>query len=204
MASSRSIIKWFRDQFGGGRDYLELDAEANEIPATSDGLILLPYFIGEKTPIFDTRARGVFFGLSLHHTRAHLYHAILEGISYGFYHHIQVLKESGFEIQRVRVSNGGAHSKLWRQVTSDVVGLPLEEVANHPGSSLGAAFIAGMGVGIFSEWEEIEKFINLKPPTIPNLENHEKYKRFYTIFRDLYETNRPVFNKLSSFENPIG
>ena len=124
---------WFRDQFGGGRDYLELDAEANEIPATSDGLILLPYFIGEKTPIFDTRARGVFFGLSLHHTRAHLYHAILEGISYGFYHHIQVLKESGFEIQRVRVSNGGAHSKLWRQVTSDVVGLPLEEVANHPG-----------------------------------------------------------------------
>jgi xylulokinase len=200
MASSGSIIKWYRDQFGGGNDYPVLDAEAWDIPAGSEGLILLPYFIGEKTPIFDTHAKGIFFGLSLQHTRAHLYHAILEGISFGFYHHIQVLEEAGFGIERVRVSNGGARSALWRQVTADVIGLPLEEVANHPGSSLGAAFVAGMGIGEFTSWEEIEKFIRLKPSTIPNFERHEKYKKLFQLYRDLYLTNRANFIKLAGIE----
>ena len=124
----------------------------------------------------------------------------MEGISYGFYHHIQVLKEAGFNIQRVRVANGGARSKLWRQVTSDVIGLPLEEVANHPGSSLGAAFVAGMGVGEFSDWEEIEKFIHLKPSTIPDLDRHEKYQKLFHLYRDLYLTNQPNFIKMASIE----
>jgi len=201
MASSGSIIKWFRDTFGAGLDYPALDREAWSISAGSDGLILLPYFIGEKTPIFDPLARGVFFGLTLQHTRAHLYKAILEGISFGFFHHIQVLSEAGYEINRVRVSNGGAKSKLWRQVTSDVIGFPLEEVTNHPGSSLGSAFIAGMGAGVFSNWFEIEKFIQLKPPTIPNLENHEKYLKLYEVYRNIYEQNVGNFRKLAKIEN---
>lgn len=200
MASSGSIIKWFRDQFGSGNGYPQLDAEAWDIPAGSDGLILLPYFLGEKTPLFDPHARGVFLGLSLRHTRAHLYHAILEGISYGFYHHVRILEEAGLEIQRVRVTNGGAASKLWRQITSDVVGFHLEEVENHPGSSLGAAFIAGMGVGAFSNWEEIEKFINLQTKTTPNLERHEKYKALFELYRELYQTNRQNFRKLAALE----
>lgn len=201
MASSGSIIKWFRGQFGAGLDYPELDSEASEISAGSNGLVLLPYFIGEKTPIFDPLARGIFFGLTLQHTRAHLYHAILEGISFGFYHHIQILNQAGLNIRRVRVSNGGARSKLWRQVTADVIGYPLEEVANHPGSSLGAAFIAGMGAGVFSGWEEIEKYIHLKPTTIPNPERHEKYTKLFSLYRDLYETNRANFQILASLEN---
>ncbi len=200
MASSGSIIKWYRDAFGAGLDYPALDEEARQIPAGSEGLVLLPYFIGEKTPIFNPLARGVFFGLTLQHTRAHLYHAILEGISFGFYHHIQVLKDAGFEIKRVRVANGGARSKLWRQVTSDVIGYPLEEVANHPGSSLGAAFVAGMGVGAFSKWSEIEKFIHLKDPTIPDSARHEKYKSFYTLYRDIYKSNRSNFTRLAKIE----
>ncbi|MRR30810.1 carbohydrate kinase, partial [bacterium] len=100
MASSGSIIKWFRNQFAPDLDYSDLDREAAGIPAGSDGLILLPYFIGEKTPIFDQMARGVFFGMTLQHTRAHLYRAILEGISFGFYHHLQVLAERGFGVRR--------------------------------------------------------------------------------------------------------
>ena len=200
MASSGSIIKWYRDTFGTGLDYPALDEEARNIPAGSEGLLLLPYFIGEKTPIFNPLARGVFFGLTLQHTRAHLYKAILEGISFGFFHHIQVLADAGFKINRVRVSNGGARSKLWRQVTSDVIGFPLEEVANHPGSSLGSAFIAGMGVKAFSDWSEIEKFIQLKPPTLPNLEWHEKYLQLYDLYRNLYEVNKPNFNQLAKVE----
>lgn len=201
MASSGSIIKWFRDQLGGGLDYEQLDKEAVNIPAGSDGLILLPYFLGEKTPIFDPLARGIFFGLSLQHTRAHLYHAILEGISFGFLHHIQVLNDAGFEIQRVRVANGGARSRLWRQVTSDVIGHPLEEVTHHPGSSLGAAFIAGMGVNLFSGWHEIEKFIHLKQPTLPDLANHQRYLKLFELYREVYRSNKPNFNQLATIFN---
>jgi xylulokinase len=200
MASSGSIIKWYRDTFGSGLDYPSLDEEAWNIKAGSDGLILLPYFIGEKTPVFNPIARGVFLGLTLQHTRAHLYHAILEGISFGFLHHIQVLKDAGFRINRVRVANGGARSQLWRQVTADVIGYPLEEVANHPGSSLGSAFVAGMGVGCFSGWDEIEKFINLKESTNPDMERHQKYQELFTLYRELYETNRENFATLARIE----
>lgn len=200
MASSGSIIKWFRNHFAPELDYPQLDKEAEGIPAGSDGLLLLPYFIGEKTPIFDPLARGLFFGLTLQHTRAHLYHAILEGISFGFYHHLQVMAERGWEVKRVRVANGGARSRLWRQVTADVIGYPLEEVAHHPGSSLGAAFVAGMGVQAFSAWSEIEKYINLAEVTRPDLDRHEKYRQLFSLYRQLYEDNKESFRRLARIE----
>ncbi len=200
MASSGSIIKWFRNQFAPELDYPDLDREAEGIRPGSDGLILLPYFIGEKTPIFDPLARGMFFGLTLQHTRAHLYHAILEGISFGFLHHIQVMKERGWEIYRVRVANGGAKSQLWRQVTADVIGYPLEEVAHHPGSSLGAAFVAGMGIGAFTSWSEIEKYITISHVTQPRLEEHAQYQQRFALYRQLYESNKSHFRRLAKIE----
>jgi xylulokinase len=198
MASSGSIIKWFRGQFAAGLDYPDLDSEARDIPAGSEGLLLLPYFIGEKTPIFDPHARGVFFGLTLGHTRAHLYHAILEGISFGFYHHLQVLGEAGLPVRRVRVTNGGARSALWCQVTADVLGLPLEHVSGHPGASLGAAFAAGMGAGVFSDWAEIEQFIRIEPPTLPDPARHETYRELFPLYRELYQVNQSLFRKLAT------
>lgn len=200
MASSGSIIKWYRDTFCAGLDYSDLDREASKIPTGSDGLLLLPYFIGEKTPIFNPLARGIIFGLTLQHTRAHIYHAILEGISFGFYNHIQVLNDAGYKISRVRVANGGARSKLWRQVTSNVIGMPLEEVANHPGSSLGAAFIAGMGVGAFTDWGEIEKFIHLKTPTLPDMERHERYHELFKLYCEIYESNKQNYIRIAKIE----
>jgi xylulokinase len=200
MASSGSIIKWFRNSFAAELDYPALDAEAQGLPAGSDGLVLLPYFIGEKTPVFNPLARGVLFGLTLQHSRAHVYHAILEGISFGFYHHLQVLAERGFGVRRVRVANGGARSQLWRQVTSDVIGYPLEEVANHPGSSLGAAFVAGMGVHAFSAWGEIERYIHLAATTQPDMERHAKYRQLFELYRSVYEVNRQNFDRLARIE----
>jgi xylulokinase len=200
MASSGSIIKWYRDNFAPGSDYSELDADAQDIPAGSQGLVLLPYFIGEKTPVFDPLARGLLFGLTLQHSRAHIYHAILEGISYGFYHHLEVMNERGFGVRRVRVANGGARSMLWRQVTADVIGYPLEEVAHHPGSSLGAAFVAGMGVGTFDSWGEIEKYIEVAAVTRPVMENHARYVQLFRLYRELYEANKARFRELAAIE----
>lgn len=203
MASSGSIIKWFRNNFAPGMDYVALDEEAAEIPAGSSGLILLPYFIGEKTPIFDPLARGILFGLTLQHNRAHIYRAILEGVSFGFNHHLQILAERGFSVNRVRVSNGGARSKLWRQITADVLGLQLEEIAHHPGSSLGAAFVAGIGAGAFTDWIEIEKYIKVSAITSPDLDRHAKYRQLFDVYRDLYESNKHNYIRLAKIEEII-
>lgn len=199
MAASGSIIRWFRDQFAPEADYAALDREAEAIPPGADGLLLLPYFLGEKTPIFDPQARGLFLGLTLTHRRAHLYRAILEGISFGFYHHLQVLAELGFTATKARVTNGGARSALWKQITADVLGIPLEPVARHPGSSLGAAFIAGMGVGVFRDWSEIERYITIEQVTLPNPEHHEHYRRAFLLYREAYERLKDLFPQLPVF-----
>ncbi len=200
MAASGSIIKWFRQQFAPQADYPALDAEGGAVPPGSEGLVLLPYFLGEKTPIHDPRARGVLFGLTLTHTRGHVYRAILEGIAYGFLHHLAVLAERGLTATKARVTNGGARSQLWKQVTADVLNLPLEPVADHPGSSLGAAFVAGKGVGLFQEWGEIERFIQLAKTVEPDPRAHGRYQELFAVYRELYERNKDLFPRLANGE----
>ena len=197
MASSGSLIKWFRNQFAPQMDYTDLDKAAEAIPAGSDGLILLPYFLGEKTPIQDPLARGTLVGLTLTHTSAHVYRAVLEGISYGFYHHLVVLAEHGMTPTKARCANGGARSALWKQVTADVLGIQLEQVADHPGSSLGAAFCAGMGVGAFKRWDEVERFIKISTITQPDPENHIRYQKLFVLYREIYESLKDKYPRLA-------
>jgi len=198
MASSGSLIRWFRDHFAPGASFAELDAEAASLPAGSEGLILLPYFLGEKTPLQDPLARGTLVGLTLSHTRAHVYRAVLEGISFGFYHHLVVLEERGLHATHARVTNGGARSPLWKQITADVLGLRLEHIAQHPGSSLGAAFVAGMGVGVFQEWGEIERFISIASVTEPDAERHQQYRQQFQLYRELYERLKTLYPRLAN------
>jgi xylulokinase len=197
MASSGSLIRWFRDQFAPDLDYPELDKQAADIPAGAQGLVLLPYFIGEKTPINDPLARGTLVGLSLFHTNVHVYRAVLEGIAYGFKHHLRVLAEHKHQVTHTRLTNGGAHSLLWRQITADVLGLPLEQVAHHPGSSLGAAFVAGKGVGVFNSWDEIEMFIQIASITQPNPQNYALYQKLFEVYLSTYLALKPIYPKLS-------
>ncbi|HAF62219.1 MAG TPA: carbohydrate kinase [Anaerolineaceae bacterium] len=197
MASSGSLIRWFCEQCTPSEDYADLDQKAESIPAGSNGLILLPYFVGEKTPINDPLARGTWIGLTLSHTKAHMYRSILEGIAFGFNHHIQVLMQKNHEINRIRVTNGGAHSILWRQIVTDVIGLPLEYVAHHPGSSLGAAFVAGKGTGVFQSWDEIERFINIADISQPDMGNHARYKHFFEIYVETYRALQALYPRLT-------
>jgi len=196
MAASGSIIKWFRQQCASGSEYATLDDLASVVAPGSEGLVLLPYFLGEKTPIHDPLARGVLFGLSLTHTLGHMYRAILEGIAYGFRHHLAVLADRGLVATRARVTNGGARSRLWKQVTADVLGLPLEEIAQHPGSSLGAAFVAGKGVGLFRAWEEIDRFIRITHVVEPDRQTAQHYAELFAIYRGLYGSLQGHFQAL--------
>ncbi len=184
MAASGSFIRWFQSQLAGDASLSVLDAEAEAAGPGAGGVIALPYLLGEKTPIQDPDARGAFVGLTLATERGHLFRAVLESIAFGFRHHLDVFAELGQVPRRVRVTNGGARSALWKQVTADVLGLPLETLRSHPGSALGAAFVAGIGIGAFRGWDEIERFVEVGEVVEPR--NHERYERPYRDFRALY------------------
>jgi xylulokinase len=155
MVASGLLVKWFADVFapdlGAGEDrYARLDAEAAPIPAGAGGLVVLPYFLGEKTPIFDAAARGLIAGLSLGHGRGHLFRAVLEAVAYGFRHHVDVLVEAGHPIRRIRIMDRGARSALWRQIVADVLGRSIEYAPGADlGSAFGVAWVAGVAVGIW-------------------------------------------------------
>lgn len=199
MASSGSALKWFKQQSFNKCDinYTEIDNKADEIKSGSEGIIILPYFIGEKTPIFDPLARAVICGLTLHHTKYHIYHALLEAIGYGFLHHIEVLKELGFKPKNVIASNGGSVSKTWGKIISNIVGYPIHYLKESPGSSLGAAFIAGMGTGCFKDWSEVKNFLEVSYTVYPNSEEHVKYKKCFNIYKKLYLKLKDIFKDLN-------
>lgn len=196
MATSGSLVKWFASNFCAadepeaarrGRSlYAYLDEQAATLPPGSDGLVLLPYFLGEKTPLHDTFARGTVVGLGLNHSRHHLFRAVLEAVAYGFKHHVEVLDELSLTPTKVLASDGGAASDLWLQVTADVIGLPVRRVIGHPGSGLGAAFVAGKAVGLFADWSEVGKFVTLSAPFEPRPAACAAYRDYYQLYRETY------------------
>ncbi len=201
MASSGSLVKWFTKDIihqDSPDVFDKLDIQAKKVPPASDGLIILPYFLGEKTPIFDPTARGVMFGLTLSHTNGHIFRAILESVIYGFRHHVEVLKEMGHEPERIMATNGGAKSKFWCQIAADILGKTIRSYPSHPGSALGVAFLAGMSVGVFQEWEEIQKFLTDYRIFEPNPKAVQIYDKSYAIYRNLYKQLRPSFKDVQN------
>jgi xylulokinase len=207
MATSGSLVKWFARQFGaedqaaadeqGVSVYQYLDEQAARTPPGADGLVVLPYFLGEKTPLHDPDARGVILGLGLHHTRHHLFRAVLEAVAYGFRHHVDVLLERDLPVGRVLAADGGARSDLWLQISADILGRPVHRVGQHPGSSLGAAFAAGIAIGAFDDWRDIERFVRPAETFRPDEANREVYDRLYGVYRSSYERLNDIFPRLS-------
>jgi xylulokinase len=190
MATSGSLIRWFQREFGEGRSLRELDEEAQAVGAGADGVLALPYFLGEKTPLNDPKARGAFVGLHLGHTHAHFYRALLEAIAYAFRHHVEVLTELGHAPKRIRVSDGGAKSPVWTQIIADVLGMPLEVVAGQGGAAVGAAFVAGMAIGSFTEWRDIDRYSEVIRVVKP--QPTDIYERGYRAYRNLYPALKEV------------
>lgn len=138
----------------------------------------------------DPHARGAFVGLHLGHTRGHLYRAVLEAVAYGFRHHVDVFSELGHTPTRVRVSDGGAKSPIWTQIIADVLDTPIEIVGGQGGAAVGAAYVAGMAVGAFSEWRDIERFVTITGTVKPH--PTEVYERGYRAYRSLYPALKEV------------
>jgi xylulokinase len=210
MATSGAIVRWFRNEFGdslenrdavGKARYSHLNARASEIPPGSEGLVLLPYFSGERTPINDESARGTITGMTLSHTKYHLYRAVLEGVGYGFRHHVSAMDDAGFSIDRVKAIGGGAQSDLWRQIVSDITGVTQEYVSNPVGSPLGGAYLAGMGVGVFDNLEELKELTEVESETTPDESAASVYDEYYSVYRDLYPQIRDSMHRLAQLGN---
>jgi xylulokinase len=154
-------LRWFRDALcqsekaeaaRSGRDVYDIITElAGTAPAGSDGLLFLPYLTGERTPHADPDARGVFFGLSLRHSKAHMARAVLEGVTFSLRECLDLLCGLGQSCARVRVSGGGSRSPFWRQMMADVFGVEVVEVNVAQGAAYGAALLAGVGTGAYAD-----------------------------------------------------
>ena len=184
MATSGTLIRWFQGELAQRTPLAVLDREAELVGAGSGGIVALPYFLGEKTPLHDPDARGAFVGLHLNHTRGHLYRALLESIAFAFRHHFDVLRELGHPLTRVRVGDGGARSRVWTQIIADVLAVELEKVSMRSGSAFSAAFVAGLGVGMFRDWREVLRFVTVSEVIEP--QPSDAYERNYRAFRSLY------------------
>ncbi len=194
MASSGSLVRWLLTLLKTNEGELwALDKKAEQIGPGSDGIVVLPYFLGEKTPIFNPQARGVIFGLMLHHRDEHLFRAVLESVIFGFRHHIEILESSGYQIDRVFATNGGARSELWRQIASDVLQREIIAFPGHPGSALGAAIVVGRSLGLLSGTSVTSQIKVQAVKHTPNPMNRSRYDNLYHIYRELYERNIDLF-----------
>jgi xylulokinase len=201
MSTGGSGLNWFVRTFAGGetaaaeRDgisvHQHLDRLAAAKPAGADNLLFLPYLLGEKTPIHDPKARGVIDGLTLSHDIGHLWRALLEGYAYAIAHHIEVLADMGHASRRFFVSDGGSNSDIWMQIVADVLQRPVQRLKGHPGSSLGAAWTAAVGVGL-ADWPGISRFVHYGQQVQPDPRNAETYAAGYRRFRELYRRLRDL------------
>ena len=206
MATSGSLTRWFRDNLapdlveaeeaGGGSAYADLTRAAAAIPPGSDGLVVLPYFSGERTPINDPRARGMFFGLTLAHSRAHLFKAVLEGIGYGVRHNLYVMADIGANPQQVIGVGCGTKSPVWLQAVSDITGVAQHVPAVTVGASYGDAFLAGLGVGAFDSYHAINTWMRGGRTVTPNLETKAIYDDMMPVYLELYERTKDLMHRM--------
>jgi xylulokinase len=197
LVCAGALIRYFRDNFAhlekgieaisGINAYDILNEEAKQAPVGSDGLIVLPYFMGERTPIWDAHARGVAFGLSLDHGRGHWVRAMMEGVGYAVRHNFELMQASGLKMHLpIVLCEGGARSPLWRQIMTDILNVECTYAASSRGAPVGDAVIAGVGVGLFKNYDLVKGMGPSGAKSVPNAENHARYMKLYAVFRSLY------------------
>jgi xylulokinase len=203
MAASGAVLNWIVREFGGGATHRELDARAALLPPGAGGLVMLPYLLGEKTPIHDPAARGTLVGLDLSHGLAHVWRAALEAVCFGFRHHLDVMRALDYPIGEVSASDGGARSLVWMQIAADVINRPLRLLDGHPGSCLGAAYAAGVAIGGFADWDAIDRFVSPARTLQPNPAAARDYDRLYGVYREAYDRLKTLFPRLTHDPGPI-
>ena len=197
MATSGAVTGWLRELTGTGFDTLV--AEAAAAGPGAEGVLMLPYFAGERTPLFDPDARGLVHGLTLRHGRGHLYRAALEGTAFGVRHNLDVMAEAGGEPHRLVAVGGGAR-ELWTQIVSDVTGRPQQLPRHTIGAAYGDAFLAALGTGLASGPAELAEWNPVVHTVEPDPATAATYERLYALYRELYPATREAAHALAELQ----
>ena len=198
MSTSGSLTTWLQRLFGD-TPFETLVAEAAAVRPGSDGLLLLPYFAGERTPVFDPDARGLIAGLSLRHGRGHLFRAAYEGIGFGIRQILEYLENAGEPIRRVVAVGGGTKARLWTEIVSDITGREQIVPEQTIGASYGDALMAAIGTGAVSaatEWARTAATVKPEPGTAA------VYAKLYATYGQLYPSNREHLHVLAALQEP--
>lgn len=201
MATSGSLTRWFRDELAPGTSFSQLFEAASEVAPGSDGLLFLPYMSGERTPLHDPDARGVVAGLSLNHTRDHLFRAALEGVAYGIRHNLEVFESIGARIDRIVSVGGGTTGGTWVQIVSDVSGHAQSVPQPALGAPIGSAFLGGVAAGVL-EWADLSDWES--PSAVVEADSNRRavYDNHYANFLKLYTDTADVVHDLATWTQP--
>ena len=202
-------LQWFRNQFCpaeretaavlGVDPYELMTAEAEKSPIGANRLLYLPYLMGERSPLLDSDARGVFFGLSAIHTRGDLVRAVMEGVAYSQRQCLDVFREMGVDVSDMAICGGGGRSPLWRQMLSDLYGCPVKTIASEQGPALGAAILAGVGAGVYGTVAQgCAAAVRTGEHSAPDSAASAAYEPYYDLYRRLYPALREQFHTLAS------
>lgn len=207
-------IRYLRDQFSqyevevervlGVSSYDLLNMEAAKVPLGSDGLVILPYLMGERTPIWDTTARGVIFGLSLNHGKGHLVRAMMEAVAYALYDSYRLIEQSGLKLNKPIILNeGGAVSTMWRQIITDVFNAPTVLVKRRTGAPFGDAILAGVATGIFDDFSVAKQWAEYIDRMDPIPGHHEQYMEYFDLYKSIYKNVKGDFQTLARLRGQI-
>jgi xylulokinase len=170
-----------------------MDELAAGVNPGSDGLIFLPYLAGERSPLWNPDAKGVFFGLTFAHTRAHIIRAVMEGVAFSLRHNLETAEKAGAKVSVMRSAGGSSVSRVWTQMKADITGKTIEVPEDNSATVSGAAILAGVGAGIFeSEAAAAEKFVKPGRVHTPLAENKDIYDFQYEKYIEIYERLEPV------------
>ncbi len=198
MLSAAGSLQWYRDTLAPDMEFNTLLMEADAIPAGSEGLQFLPYLSGERTPHPDPNARGAFIGLTLRHGRGALTRAVLEGVAFGLKDGFMLIQQAGLPaVTQIRASGGGTKGALWRQILASVLNSELVTVNTSEGAAFGAALLAGVGAGAWSDViTACKNTIRITGQTLPKMDEVAVYERSYAQFRELYPALKPAFDRM--------
>lgn len=197
MVASGGSLRWLRDLLGES-SFDALTAEAETEPPGAGGVVFLPYMMGERSPIWDSDARGVFLGLTLASGRGAVVRSVLEGAAFALRHNVDVAAAAGIVLAELRSVGGGARSRLWSQIKADVVGVPVLLPETSIGAPFGDAALACVAAGLHADVRGLVRTVRIRERFEPRAETAARYAALYEVYRGAYEALREEFRILAS------